>query len=207
MNGELRIPSRLLSTALAEKKTKQLRLFATAKLEGHRSEIKPLCDCLKIKPKTCQRLVNKIVSDGWAGSDGTYVFTRSWRKLKFSKRGGLYITDTPKDLKRLESLCFAMALKKLYRKLGGQRLTKGKAEQNDLPARYLAKALNLSDRRFERLKATAQKYRYISVKPQYQIVGKVKEYAALKKNAHGVPLFKRGKHCVVPDVSRIRVLI
>lgn len=204
--GEVKIPAKLLADALAEKKVKQLRLFASAKFEGHRSKIKPLCECLKIHPKTCQRLVKTIVSEGWAGTDGTYLFPRSWRKLKQNKRGGLYLINAPKDIKKFEALCFAKALKKLYRKLGGQRLTKGKTEQKDLPARYLAKALKLSDRRFERLKATAQKYRYISVKPQYQIVGTAKEYAALRKNLH-LPIFKRGKYCVVPDVSRIRVLI
>lgn len=204
LSGELRIPNVLLADALAEKKVKQLRLFACAKLPGHRCEIKSLAKALKIHPKTCTRLVNSIINDGWAGSDGEYLFPRSWRKLKLNKRGGLYLINAPKDIKKFEALCFAKALKKLYRKLGGQRLTKGKTEQKDLPARYLAKALKLSDRRFERLKATAQKYRYITVKPQYQIIGKAKEYAALKKNLH-LPIFKRGKYCVVPGVSRIRV--
>jgi hypothetical protein len=205
--GELRIPTRLLSSALADKKTKQLRFFASAKLEGHRAEIKPLSEGLKIHPKTCQRLVKSIVNEGWAGCDGKFLFPRAWRKLKFNKRGGLYIITAPKDLKKFEALCFAKGLKKLYRKLGGQRSTKGRTLQNDLPARYLSKALKLSDRRFERLKASAQKYRFISVKRQYSIVGKAKDYPALKKNLHGLPLFKRGNSVVVPDVAKIKVLI
>ena len=208
LQGEVRIPNALLADALSEKKVKQLRLFACAKLAGqHRANIAHLAKALKIHPKTCKRLIKSILNDGWAGSDGEYLFPRSWRKLKLNKRGGLYMTNAPKDCKKFEALCFAKALKKIYRKLGGQRLTKGKAEQNDLPARYLSKALKLSDRRFERLKADAQKYRYISVKPQYRIVGTAKEFQALKKHAFDMPLFKRGKHCVVPDVARIRVLI
>jgi hypothetical protein len=207
MQGELRIPSRLLSTALSGKKVKQLRLLATAKLEGHRIEINTLCECLKIHPKTGQRLVKKLVADEWAGTDGAYLFPRSWRKLKFSKRGGLYITTAPKDLRKFEALCFAKALKKLYRKPGGQHSNKGRVVQNDFPARYISKSLGLSERRFERLKASAQRYRYISVKPQVKIIGKASEFVAISKNLHGVPVFKRGKHTVVPDISKIRVLI
>ncbi len=209
MKGELRIPSRLLATALAEKKVKQLRLFATAKLEGHRIEINALCEGLKIHPKTGKRLVNKLVTDEWAGTDGEYIFPRSWRKLKFSKRGGLYITTAPKNLKKFEALCFAKALKKiLSRKTSPQRPEIGRTKQNaDLPTTYLTKALGLKERRFKSLKSNAQKYRYISVKPQFKIIGKVSEYAAISKNLHGIPVFKRGRHTVVPDISKIRVLI
>jgi len=204
---ELRIPSRLLASALSEKKTKALRLFATAKLEGHRSEIKPLCESLKIQPRTGRRLIKKIVADGWAGTDKTFLFPRSWRKLKFSKRGGLYITKAPWDLKRFEALCFAKALGKLYRQKGSPHSKTGRVKQEDFPAVYLSKALDLSERRFERLKALAQRYGYISVKPQIRIVGKASDYEAMKKNIHGPPIFKRGKHTVVPDVSKIRVLV
>lgn len=207
MNGELRIPSRLLSTALAEKKTKALRLFASAKLEGHRSEIQPLCEALKIKPKTAQRLVKKIVGDGWAGSDGTFLFPRSWHKMKFSKRGGLYITNAPKDLKKFEALAFAMGLKNIYRKVGSPHSNKRRVKQEDFPARYLSRSLGLSDRRFERLKASAQRYRYISVRPQVKVIGKAKDFEAMRKNLHGIPVFKKGRHTVVPDISKIRVLI
>lgn len=207
MQGELRIPSRLLSTALSQKKVKQLRLLATAKLEGHRVKIDALFEVLKIHTKTGQRLVKKLVADEWAGTDGEYLYPRSWRKLKFSKRGGLYITTVPKELKRFEALCFAKALKKLYHKPGGQHSNKRRVEQNDFPARYISKSLGLSERRFERLKASAQRYRYISVRPQYRIIGKASEYGAISKNLHGVPAFKRGKHTVVPDISKIRVLI
>ncbi len=207
MDGELKIPLRLLSTALKEKKVKQLRLLATAKLEGHRVEINTLCGGLKIHSKTGKRLVKKLVADEWAGTDGKYLFPRSWRKLKFSKCGGLYITTAPKDLKKFEALCFAKALKKICHKPGGQHSNKRRVEQNDFPARYISKSLGLSERRLERLKASAQKYRYISIKPQVKIVGKASEFEVLRKNLHGLPLFKRGKHTVVPDVSKIRVLI
>jgi len=170
-------------------------------------KINSLCKALKIHSKTGQRLVKKLVADEWAGTDGEYLFPRSWRKLKFSKRGGLFITYAPKDLKKFEALCFAKALKKIYRKPGGQHSNKRRVEQNDFPARYISKSLGLSERRFERLKAAAQRYKYISVRPQYRIIGKVTEFAAISKNLHGIPVFKRGKHTVVPDISKVRVLI
>lgn len=207
MEGELRLPNRLLSSALSEKKIKQLRFFASAKLEGHRSEIQPLCECLKIQPKTCQRLVKKIVLEGWGGTDGTFLFPRSWSKLQFSKRGGLYLTNAPKDLKRFEALCFAKALKKVYRQKGSPHSSKRRVKQTDFPTGYLCSALGLKERRFKTLKALAQRYRFISVIPQIRIIGKVKDFDAMKKNLHGPRIFKRGKHVVTPDISKIKVLI
>jgi len=208
-NGELRIPTRLLSTALAEKKTKALRILATAKLEGHRSDIKSLCATLKMHPKTIGRQIKTLVNDGMAGTDGQYLFPRSWSKMKFSKRGGLYLINAPKNLKKFEALCFAKGLKKvLSGKASPIRPDRGRTKQNsDLPATYLTKALGLKERRFKTLKSAAQKYRYISVIPQYRIMGKAQDYATLKKNLHDMPVFKRGKHTVVPDISKIKVLI
>ena len=206
MNGELRIPLRLIESALKEKNIKQLRLFASAKLEGHRIEIKILLKSLKIHFKTGGRLIKKLINDGWAGTDKKYLFPRAWKKLKFYKRGGLYIIRAPKDLKKFEALCFAIALKNLYRKLGSRHSNNRRIEQKDFPARYLSKLLGLSERRFERLKAQAQKYRFISVIPQFRIIGKAIEYQAIKKNLSGLPIFKRGKHTVSPDISKTTFL-
>lgn len=207
MPGELRIPNRMLGNALASKKVKQLRLFAAAKLEGHRSEIKPLCKCLKIHPKTCGRLIKKIVQDGWAGTDNTFLFPRSWRKLLLTKRGGLYLTTAPKDLKKFEALCFTKALKTVYRKMGSPHSNKRRVSQKDFPTGFLVAALGLKERRFKALKALAQRYKFISVTAQFTIVGKFTDFDALKKNLHGIPVFKRGKHVVTPDISRIKILI
>ena len=208
-SGELRIPTRLLSTALAQKKTKALRILATAKLDGHRSDIKTLCEVLKMHPKTISRQIKTLVNDGMAGTDGTYLFPRAWSVMKFNKRGGLYLIDAPKNLKKFEALCFAKGLKKiLSSKASPIRPDRGRTKQNsDLPATYLTKALGLKERRFKTLKSEAQRYRYISVIPQFRIIGKAQDYQALKKNLHDMPIFKRGKHTVVPDVSKIRVLI
>jgi hypothetical protein len=207
MSGEIRIPNRLLSLALEAKNVKALRLFAAAKLQGHRSEIKPLCASLKIHPKTCKRLAQKIIDAGWAGSDGVFLFPRSWRKLKLSKRSGLYLTRAPTDLKRFEALAFAMGLKRVYRQQGSPHSKKGRVKQEDFPTGFLCHALGLKERRFKTLKAQAQRYRYISVKPQVRVIGKARDYAAMQKNLHGPPVFIRGKHVVTPDISRIKVLV
>jgi len=204
--GEIRIPNKLLSEALAQKKVKALRLFATAKLHGHRAEIETLFHELKLHPKTGKRLIDSIVNFGWAGTDGEYLFPRSWAYLKLNKRGGLYLTQ-PFNLKKFECLCFAKGLKRIYRKPGGQTTGKRKDHAKDFPARYLAKALGLKQRRFEMLKASAQRYRFISVRPQYNIIGPAKDFPALKKHLHGMPIFKRGRHTVVPDIAKIKVLI
>ena len=204
---EIRVPNKLLSTALADKTTRALRLFAAAKLQGHRVEIKSLFAHLNIHPKTGQRLINKITDMGWAGSDGTFLFPRSWRKLNFKKRGGLYLTTAPQDFNRFEALCFAKGLKNFYRRRGSPRPSQRRAMQKDFPTGYLASVLSLKERRFKALKAAAQKYKYISVTPRYTIIGAAKDYPLLKKNIHGPPVFRRGKHTVVPDVSQIRVLI
>lgn len=205
--AELRIPGRLLAEALTNKTTKQLRLFATAKLEGHRSEIEPLCECLKIHPKTCKRMIKKIVADGWAGSDETFLFPRAWRKLNTSKRGGLYMTKAPLDLKRFEALAFAMGLKRFFRYKGSPHSKQGRVKQTDFPTGLLCAALDIKERRFKTLKARAQRYKYISVIRQFRIIGKAEDYQQMKKNIHGPPIFKRGKHVVTPDISRLKVLV
>lgn len=223
--AELRIPSRLLAAALADKIIKQLRLFVSAKLEGHRSQIKPLCECLKIQPKTCQRLVKKVVAEGWAGSDGVYMFPRSWRKLHYSNGGGLYLTSPGslkilKDLKKFEALCFAMALKrfnqqirkkrKLNRKQWSPHSSARRILQRDFPARFLCKALRISERRLKRLKAAAQKYKFIHVKPQKrEVIGTVAELLSWTKAFPDRPYIKskKGWYFYEPQVSKIRVLV
>lgn len=221
--GEIRIPNKLISSALAGKHIKHLRLFALAKMEGHRAEIKPLCECLKIKPKTCHRLVTKIVADGWAGSDDVYLFPRSWRKLHLSKYGGQYL-EAPrnlkilKDIKKFEALCFAKALKKVYMKLTPEKgksthsktgRKKSRIMQEDFPTGYLSKSLGISERRFERLKASAARYKFIRVKPQtIELVGKASELPAWRKNYPDRAFFEtKGGYCYSPEISKIRVLI
>jgi hypothetical protein len=205
--GEIRIPTRLLSTALADKTTKALHLLAHAKLEGHRAEIASLYRKLRIHPKTGKRLIRKITAAGWAGTDGKFLFPRAWRKLSLNKRGGLYLAIVPQDAKRFEALCFAKALKKLYRRRGNRHSKKGRVTQTDFPARYISRFLGISDRRLVRLKAAAQKYRFMSVTRQFDRIGKVNDYATLRKNLPGLPVFRKGAYTVIPEISKIKICI
>lgn len=206
--NEVRLPNCLLKSSLSDKKMKLLRFIAFAKLNGHRIEIKRLLRLLNIQAKTGRRLVQKAVKDGLAGSDGKFIFPRSWRKLGLNKRGGLYLTDkfNFKNLIKFEALCFAKALKRLIRK-GSQHANKRSVQQDGFPTGFLCKALGLRERRLKTLKASAQRYRFISVRPQFKRVGKACDFDAFKKNSHGVPVFVSGKNCVVPSVSKINVLI
>jgi hypothetical protein len=206
--NEVRLPNRLIKSCLSGKKMKLLRFIAFAKLQGHRSEIKSLLSDLKIEPKTGKRLIQKAVSEGLAGSDGKFFFPRSWKKLGLNKKAGLYLTNKYNFRKLIifEALCFAMALKNLIRK-GSRHANKRSVQQDGFPTGFLCKALELRERRFKTLKANAQRYRFISVKPQFKKVGKASDFNALKKNSHGIPVFLSGKNCIVPSASKIKVLI
>jgi hypothetical protein len=233
---EIRVPSKLLTDALALKKTKQLALFTAAKLEGHRSKIKPLLNRLKIHPKTGDRLVKKIVSDGWAGTDGTFLFPRSWRRLKLFKRGGRYLTneifiDLEESKKpfqdfhsRLEALAFTWGLKQIQRKkrkkkeiregevrtriLGELSRRNYPSRYLSLPTKYLSKFMGLKIRRFERLKVKANKYGFIKVKTQkLWRLGKVYQYEMLKETMPDIKVFAFNGTCYGADISRIRINI
>ena len=202
--AELRIPTKLISKALSQRQVKALWLLSCAKLHGHRCEVKPLIKALKIHPRTGIRLIKKIVSFGWAGFDGKFLFPRAWTKLHLKRRRGLYLT-TVFNLRKFECLLFAKCLK---REIGwaSRHFINGKVKQ-DFPARFLAEALGLRLRLFETLKARAQRYWFISVTPQVSILGKAKEFSSIRKNLHGIPVFTRGKYTVAPSVSKISVLI
>lgn len=208
--GELRIPVHLLSNALAKKQTKHIRLFATAKLlYNSKVNVDQLLEELDIHQKTGKRLIKTIVFEGWAGTDGTYLFPRAWHRMKYSKRGGLYVTssETLANLKKFEALCFSMALKRLYRSKKGPRAKNRSAPPKDLSSRYIAQALQLKERRCTQLRSLAHKHGFITIKRRYKVLGKRSEFGSLKKNLHGVPLFMIGKNSVSPDCSQITVNI
>src|SRR5690606_18700974 len=125
--------------------------------------------------------------------DGKYLFPRGWRRIKYSKRGGLYLTDTAilSDLKRFEALCFAMALKRLYR--AKARAERGSAKPT-LSLRYVSEVLRLKERRCKQLRASAQRYGFMSIKRTYSVLGKRKDLPSLRKNIHGPPVFGRGNY-------------
>lgn len=205
--AELRIPRQLIYRALAQKKIKQLRLLVAAKMHGHRVVISDLLAILNIKERTGKRLIDWLVANGFARTDGVHLFLKSWQKVELKKRGGLYLTEIPTDLKFFEALCFAKALKKRYRRVSQVACIKDKALQIAFPSKYLSTMLRISTRRFERLKSLAQKYRFLSSLRQYSIIGKSSQLKSLRKNLPGLPIFLRGKYCVVPEISTIQIWI
>ena len=211
--NELRLPVKLIEYALSNKLVKQLRILLCLKLIGHRCERVVLQKCLRMQKRTLARNISKLTKLGWAGTDGFNLYPRSWHRLNFGgKRVGLYMTSVP-SLKKFEALCFTIALKSVYRKKkinrkkGSPRSNTGRALQMDFPAGYLYKSMRLRQRTFERLKASAQRYRFISVKPQFIELGKKSEYAELRKNLKDVKMFVRGNKTVSPRPSLIKILI
>lgn len=201
--AEIRIPVYLLSRALAHKRVKHLRLLATIKLiHNSRVGIDNIIEEMDLHPKTGKRLINQIVADGWAGTDGTYIFPRAWHRLKYSKRGGLYLTDTSilADFKKFEALCFAMALRRLYRKK--DRAKDGSAMPN-LSLRYVSQVMGLKERRCISLRSQAQRYGFIAIKRTRSVIGSRSHAPTLRKNIHGPPIFTAGKHTITPGISEI----
>jgi len=202
--GEIRIPIKLLGTCLSQKKLKLLWVFASAKLLGnHRIEISKLLCRLKIRPRTGRRLINGLIQLGWVGSDGNFIFPRSWKTLGLKRRRGLYLTRLFQR-KKFEALCFTKVLK---RETGRAILhfKKGKVMQG-FPASFLCNAMGLKYRRFQELKAHAQRYRLISVIRQYNRLGVSNEITQIRKNLKGVAVFVRGKFCVSPAFSKVQFL-
>lgn len=205
---EIRIPRKLLVNALALKQVKALRLLLVAKLlYNSRANIQQLIEETDTNPKTGKRLVNAIVGNGWAGTDKTYLFPRAWHRIKYAKRGGLYLTDTEilSDPKKFEALAFTHALKKLYRRKGlstsnGEK--KG-AKPKDLSLRYVCQALNLKERRCKALRAASQKYGLITIRRRYWRIGKSSECGALRKNIKGPHMFAFNNSTLWSQVSKI----
>lgn len=203
---ELRIPTRLLSEAIANKQVKALRLFLVAKIiHNSRADIRQLFEETDTHPKTRARLIKSIVSNGWAGTDGTYLFPRSWSRLKASKCGGLYLTDTEilSDPKKFEALAFTHALKKLYRRKGPRTTNGGRSAMPDLSLRYVCDALNIKERRCKMLRAAAQNYGFISIERTFWRVGRSGECGNLRIHLQGVNLFPSGKNTLWQTPSRI----
>ena len=207
MTGELRIPVRLMIAALADKKIKALRLLCVAKLlYNHRAHIGQLLESMDIQPKTGARLMQSIIKHGWAGTDGSHLYPRSWSRIKTSKRGGLYLIDTSmlSNLKIFEALCFAHALRALYRRVEYQRSRKGRAEPNGISLAYSAGALGLSERTCKRLRAAAQSYGFIRLyRPKLTVVGAQIHKGQLMKHLSDAPIFALGKFVVTPGNSRV----
>lgn len=201
-DSELRIPAKLIVQSFTEKKARDLETFARLKLMGSRVEVKRFCKVTGIHRKTAGRLIRRLHALQWIGFDGTYIFTRSWSRIGYKKKFGLYITST----KKLATAIFTHALKTVTRREARARKRRRSAMPKGLPARYYSTALNISERSYFRKIRSAVKNGYIRVTKQRTKIGSAKEFSALRKNLHGVPLFKCGKFTVLPAPSTIEFL-
>ncbi|MEJ1241635.1 hypothetical protein WBG78_26040 [Chryseolinea sp. T2] len=208
ITNEVRIPRKILSEALRRREIRALHACAIAKINGgHRMELKALQSKISVSDRTLRRYIEAMMARGWAGCDGQYLFPRSWRRLKVSKRGGLFLANSTATTKDLEVMAFVASLKSLIRNLGSPRSQKGRATPKDYPSRYLCKALGITERTFQRLKSRAVKEKLISVKRQYHVVGKAKHAKALIQNLPGLPLFVKEGKTIYPIPSRIDFLV
>jgi len=139
----------------------------------------------------------------WVGYDGKFLFVRSWSRIKYKKKFGLYLGIMPKQLS--DSL-FAHALKTVTRREARARKRGTSAMPKGLPARYYTTALNISERSYFRKIRSAVKNGHIKVAKQRTKIGSAKEFSAFRKNLHGVPIFKCGKYTVIPEPSTIEFL-
>jgi hypothetical protein len=200
--GEVRIPSKLVRESLRTKSTKVLHFFYSVKRHGHRAEIKSLLQELKLSPRKGRDLISRLVAKGLAHTDGTFIFPRSWRRIKVSKRAGLYLT-THHTQKKFDSLLFAHAMKKVIR--ARSHSFKGRVMPN-VPQGYYIKALGIPRTRFQKLQAQCIRYRYISSLSQYTRLGKANEVYDIRKYLHP-QAFKYGQFTVVREPSKISILL
>jgi hypothetical protein len=195
--NELRIPPRLIIDSYRNRQDSLLEIFINLKLRGSRIHAKNFFKALGVSEKTGKRAINKMIALQWVGHDGKFIFTRSWSRIKYKKKFGLYLPEIPPNLK--DSI-FAHALKTVTRRMTRAQ-KRGRALPKGLPVRYYTTALNISERNYFRKIRSAVKNGYIKLTKQRTKIGTSKEFHALRKNLHGVPLFKCGKWTVIPEPS------
>jgi hypothetical protein len=200
--NELRIPPRLIIDSYRNRQDSLLEIFITLKSIASRVHAKNFFKTWGVSEKTGKRAIKKMIALQWVGHDGKFIFTRSWSRIKYKKKFGLYL---PQRQKNLKDALFAHALKTVTRrKIRAQK--RGSAMPKGLPVRYYTTALNISERNYFRKIKSAVKRGYIKLTKQRTKIGSSKEFHALRKNLHGVPLFKCGKWTVIPEPSIMEFL-
>jgi len=204
---EIRIPARIIYKAFRENLIRELYALTIAKYYGcHRIELSTLQSKLSLSEKSIQRYVKTLTELGWAGTDGKFLFPRSWKRLGFSKKFGLYFAELPIDRKIFEVFIFVHLIKRIHRRKGSPHSQEGRVRQKDYPNRYLSKVLKISNRSLERLRARAVKEKLIYVERQYVVLGKAKYIDAFRRNLQAT-VFVRGSKTVSPIPSKIEFKI
>lgn len=208
--GELRIPPALLLAALRGKILQSLIILLVAKLlHNGRVRVNDLLEELSLTRRTGSKHIQKIVDLGWAGTDGEFLFPRSWHRLGLTKRGGLYLPSTEllSEADRFKAHAFEHSLWKVYRRAGGHGPKKRRAVQNDLSLAYTSKALGIPERTVKRLRAQATKCGLLKIIRNPLIrIGHASELAGFRKHMKGVPVFRSGYSTVSPTPSSVHFL-
>lgn len=201
--SEVRVPSKMIVQSYRDKTAGDLEAFTRMKLIGSRVEAKRFAKLTKVSYKTITRMIKRMEGKRWIGFDGRYIFCRSWSRLKFKRRFGLYLPDS----RKLTDKLFVFALKTVTRReVRAQK--RERAMPKDLPVRYYCRALGISERDYFRKVKSAEKRRLLKriANPPTKI-GKASELSSLRKHLPGVPVFRAGNSAVVPQSSTLKFLI
>lgn len=201
---EIRVPEKLIVNSFQLKQTNDLSVFVLLKLHGSRIHAKDFFkNVLNVSVKTSKRIIQKLLSKRWIGFDGKYIFVRSWSRIGYKKRKGLYLAKIPKCI---TDFLFVHALK-VVTKRKARAQEQRSAMPKGLTVRYIAKSLKISERSYYRLIKSAIKRGLVKTKQSFTPIGSKKDYNALKKHLHGVPLFVRGNYTVTPNPCELKFLL
>ncbi len=193
---EIRVPEKLIVNSFQLKQTNDLSVFVLLKFHGSRIHAKNFFkNILRVSVKTSKRIIQKLLSKRWIGFDGKYIFVRSWSRIGFKKRKGLYLAKVPKCI---TDFLFVFALK-VVTKRKARAQEQRSAMPKGLTVRYYSKSLNISERTYYRLMKSAIKRGLLRTKQTFTKVGTKKDFHALTKHLHGIPLFVRGNYTVTPN--------
>jgi hypothetical protein len=193
--NEIRVPAKLILNAFKNKQVNNLEILILLKSIGSRINQKSFFRYLGYHSKTGKRITNKLIENRWVGFDGKYIFPRSWSRIGYKKKKGLYLGEIPKGIKEY---LFTHALKEITRRAARAQIQRS-ATPKGRPARYLIKSLSISERSYYRLLRSAIKRGLLRTKQTFTKVGSKKDFSALTKHLHGVPLFVRGNYTVTPN--------
>ncbi len=192
---ELRVPAPLIVKSIGEY-SKQLEQIIQFKMMGSRVNANEFF--ANTPTTTARRYINELLSLRWIGFDGEYIYPRSWSRIGYKKKKGLYIVTIPKNL---SEFLFTYSLQVVTKREARTRVRqrgRAKPKGEGLPVRYYSEALNIPERTFYRKLKAAKKTGLLISKPQKTVIGKATDYHSFRKNLHGIPVFKNGDYTVVP---------
>lgn len=202
--NEIRVPEKLILNSYQGKMTKELSVFVLLKLHGSRVHAEAFFKkVLKVSAKTGKRIIQNLLAKRWIGFDGKYIFVRSWSRIGYKKRKGLYLAKIPKCI---TDFLFVHALKAVTKRKARAQEQRS-AMPKGLTVRYYSKSLNISERTYYRNIRAAIKRGLLRTKQTFTKIGAKKDFNAFTKHLHGVPMFVRGNYTVTPNPVELKFLI